>query len=219
MIEQADLVIASSALLEDRCRALNRKTIQVKNGTEFHHFNEPKQNGELDHLRGRPIIGYYGAISDWFNMELVAYCARQRPQWQFVLIGATFGADLSPVEELPNVHFLGEKPYARLPGYLAYFDVCTIPFKLIPLTLATNPVKFYEYLSAGKPVVSVNLPELMPYSDDCYLASNAEQFVEQLERALQEKDNTQNVARRFELARANSWDARAKSILAHPVFN
>lgn len=219
LIEQADVVIASSALLEDRCKVLNPNTIQVKNGTEFHHFHEPKPNGELDLLKGQPIIGYYGAISDWFDMELVAFCARQQPQWQFVLIGATFGADLSPVDGLPNVHFLGEKPYAELPGYLAYFDVCTIPFKLIPLTLATNPVKFYEYLSAGKPVVSVDLPELLPYSDDCYLANNAEQFVEQLECALQEKDNPQKIARRFELARANSWDARAKSILTHPVFN
>jgi glycosyltransferase involved in cell wall biosynthesis len=220
LIKQADLVIASSALLEDRCKALNPNTIQVKNGTEFHHFHEPMPNGELDHLKGGgPIIGYYGAISDWFDMELVAYCAKQRPQWQFVLIGATFGAELSPVDGLPNVHFLGEKPYAELPGYLAYFDVCTIPFKLIPLTLATNPVKFYEYLSAGKPVVSVNLAELLPYSDDCYLASNSEHFVGQLERALQEKGNPQKIGRRFELARVNSWDARAKSILTHPVFN
>ncbi len=219
LIEQADLVITSSALLEDRCKTLNPQTIQVKNGTEFDHFHDPQPNGELDHLKGSPIIGYYGAISDWFDMTIVAHCARARPQWQFVLIGATFGADLSSIEGLPNVHLLGEKPYTALPGYLAYFDVCTIPFKLIPLTLATNPVKFYEYLSAGKPVVSIDLPELMPYAEDCYLARNAVEFLAQLEQALNERHDLKKIASRFELARANSWDSRAKAILMNSVFN
>ena len=219
LIEQADLVIASSALLEERCKMQNPKTIQVKNGTEFDHFHDPHPNGELDHLKGGPIIGYYGAISDWFDMTIVAHCARARPQWQFVLIGSTFGADLSSIEGLPNVHLLGEKPYKALPGYLAYFDVCSIPFKLIPLTLATNPVKFYEYLSAGKPVVSIDLPELMPYAEDCYLAQNAVEFLAQLEQALNERHDLKKIASRLELALANSWDSRAKAILMNSVFN
>ncbi|MDE2422939.1 MAG: glycosyltransferase [Betaproteobacteria bacterium] len=218
LIELADLVITSSALLEERCRMLNPKTIQVKNGTEFDHFHDPQPNGELDHLKGSPIIGYYGAISDWFDMTIVAHCARARPQWQFVLIGATFGADLSSIEGLPNVHLLGEKPYTALPGYLAYFDVCTIPFKLVPLTLATNPVKFYEYLSAGKPVVSTDLPELMSYADDCYLARNSVEFLAQLDQALKERHDMKRIASRFDLARANSWDSRVKTILGHTVF-
>jgi glycosyltransferase involved in cell wall biosynthesis len=219
LIEDADLVITSSALLEDRCKLLNPNTIQVKNGTEFDHFHNPQPNGELDHLKECPIIGYYGAISDWFDMILVAYCAQERPQWQFVLVGSTFGADLSPVEGLPNVHFLGEKPYTALPGYLAYFVVCTIPFKLTPLTLATNPVKFYEYLSAGKPVVSIDLPELIPYAEDCYLARNAAEFLNQIDRALVERHDPEKIARRHDLAKANSWDFRVKTILAHAVFD
>lgn len=213
LIENADLVITSSNLLEERVKLINSNTIQVKNGTEFEHFANPIQNGQLDHLHNRPIIGYYGAISDWFDMELVAYCASQRPDWNFVLIGATFGADLRPVEGLRNVHLLGEKPYANLPGYLAYFDVCTIPFKLIPLTLATNPVKFYEYLSAGKPVVSVDLPELHAYREDCYLARNRGEFLAQLERANAERQEEKLIARRLKLASENSWDARVSTIL------
>ena len=219
LIAQADLVITSSAVLENKCRSTNPNTIQVKNGTEFEHFTNPVCNGQLDHLCDRPIIGYYGAISDWFDMGLVAHCASQRPEWNFVLIGATTGADLQPVEGLKNVHFLGEKPYKDLPGYLAYFDVSTIPFKITPLTMATNPVKFYEYLSAGKSVVSVDLPELHAYREDCYLAHNADEFLAQLKLAYNERDDEEKIGRRLKLASENSWRARVDSIIETEVFS
>ena len=218
LIQQADLVIASSSLLEDKLKVLNSNTILVKNGTEFEHFQRPEANGELDHYLGKPIIGYYGAISDWFDMELLVYCARQKPDWQFVLIGSTFGCDTDVAKEFLNIKFLGEKPYAELPGYLAYFDVCTIPFKIVPLTLATNPVKFYEYLSSGRPVVAVDLPELQPYRDNCYLAKDKDEFLQQLAMALAQKDDPELIARRIALAKGNSWDQRVETILRHPVF-
>ena len=219
LVAQADLVITSSALLEERCQKLNPRTIQVKNGTEYEHFAKPQKNGLLDHLADRPIIGYYGAISDWFDMEIVAYCARQRPEWNFVLIGATFGGEIELVKDLVNVHLLGEKTYKDLPGYLAYFDVCTIPFKIIPLTLATNPVKFYEYLSSGKPVVSIDLPELVPYQDNCYLAKNKVEFLQEVQIALNDKNDSALIERRVDLARQNSWDSRVKSIIPNLAVN
>jgi len=219
LIEAADLVIASSTLLEDRCHMLNPRTVQIKNGTEFEHFAQPVRNGLLDAYSDKPVVGYYGAISDWFDTELIAHCAREKPDWNFVLIGATAGADLTPLEGLPNVQLCGEKRYAELPGYLAYFDVCIIPFKLVPLTLATNPVKFYEYMSAGKPVVSIDLPELAAYADDCYLAHNAREFVEQLEKAMEQRHDEDKIRRRIELAKENSWDARIKSLLKTDAFS
>jgi glycosyltransferase involved in cell wall biosynthesis len=218
LMKNADLVITSSNLLEERARLVNPNTIQVKNGTEFEHFTDPVRNGQLDHLSDRPIIGYYGAVSDWFDMIIIAHCATLRPDWNFVLIGATFGADLQPVAGLENVYLLGEKPYKDLPGYLAYFDVCTIPFKLIPLTMATNPVKFYEYLSAGKPVVSIDLPELHAYREDCYLAHDADAFSALLEQAYNERDDEIKIERRLKLASENSWDARVNSILESEIF-
>lgn len=211
LIEKSDLVITSAALLYERAASLNPRTILVRNGCEFEHFNKSKPNGQLDHLLGKPLIGYYGAISDWFDMEIVKHCAQNRPDWNFVLIGSTMGADLSGVEDLPNVHFLGEKPYSELPGFFAYFDVCTIPFKILPLTLATNPVKFYEYLSGGKPVVSVKLPELDQYKEHCYLAEDANDFLAMLERALAER-NAEATVGRMELARRNSWQERFLNI-------
>ena len=218
LIEYADLVITSSDLLEERAKSINPKTIQVKNGTEFEHFKNPAHNGQLDHLSDRPIIGYYGAISDWFDMELLAYCAKRHTDWNFVLIGATTGADLHLIDGLKNIYLLGEKPYKDLPGHLAYFDVCTIPFKIIPLTLSTNPVKFYEYISAGKPVVSVDLPELHAYKDHCYLAHNPDEFLAQIEKAYNERQDKIKIANRLNLASENSWDARVDIILKSEIF-
>lgn len=218
LLAAADLVLASSALLYERATKHNSQVLLVNNGTEFDHFHDPVPNGKLDHLQGAPIIGYYGAIAEWFDVELLASCAKARPQWHFVLIGATAGCDTEALAALPNVHFFGEIPYAALPGYLAYFTVCTIPFKLIPLTLATNPVKFYEYLSCAKPVVSVALPELKPYVDICYLAENTTEFIQKLDVAVAEKADGTLVSRRLELARNNTWDARAQSILNTGIF-
>ena len=211
LLEVADCVIASSQLLFDRAIKMNDNTIHVKNGTEFEYFSNAHKNGKLDYLLGKPIIGYYGAISDWFDMEIVEYCARQRPEYNFVMIGSTFGSDISNAKKMANIFFLGEIPYRELVGYFAYFDVCMIPFKLIPLTLATNPVKFYEYLSAGKPVVSVELPELQQYSDCCYLAEDKVDFSSKIDQALL-KEPQSLIDNRIVVAKDNSWEKRADAI-------
>ena len=218
LIANADLVVASSELLYKKIEKQTSNVMQIKNGAEFEHFNNSVRNGLLDHLSGAPIVGYYGAISSWFDAELASYCAINRPDINFVLIGSTFGAELKSLEGLSNVHLLGEIPYSKLPGYLAYFDVCTIPFKLIPLTLATNPVKFYEYLSAGKPVVSINLPELIPYNTDCYLAKDPSEFLIQIQNALSQKNDETLILRRMTLAKENSWSVRVRQLLDHDLL-
>jgi hypothetical protein len=214
LIIDADLVISSSDLLENKCLELNKNTIQVKNGTDYKHFFNCVRNSKLDHLAGSPLAGYFGAISDWFDIDIVVHCAKNLPNWNFVLIGSTFGADLKDAESISNIHFLGEIPYQELPGYLAYFDVCMIPFRLIPLTLATNPVKFYEYISAGKPVVSINLPELERYREYCYIAESKEEFLERLKDAFSDRNLRDKFDARLRLAQENSWEIRANDIYA-----
>ena len=212
LMEKADLVVATSQKLFEKSSKLSDRAIMVKNGTDFDFFNHLEPNGQLDRLP-HPIIGYYGAISDWFDTDLVEYAAVARPDWSFVLIGSTVGCNTSRLEKLANVHLLGEKPYQELPGFLYYFDVCTIPFKIIPLTLATNPVKFYEYLSSGKPMVAVKLPELLPHQDLCYLAGSKEEFVEMIVKALGEKGDESLIHKRVVFAKDNSWDRRFHDIL------
>ena len=206
LLSSADLVLATSQPLEAKASKLSRSVIALPNATDFDHFSKPGLLQPMAELP-RPIIGYYGAISDWFDVEMVRAAATARPSWQFVLIGDTFGADVSSLKEVSNIQMLGELPYAALPGYLHEFDVACIPFLLTPLTRSTNPVKFYEYLSAGKPVVATALPELEPYRDYYYEARSGSDFVSQIERALEESSEDRS-APRVELARRNTWRDR-----------
>ncbi len=206
LIRQSDLVTTTARALYDKVTPLARRSLWLPNAGDFDHFCKNAGPNPLEGLP-HPVIGYYGAISDWFDAQTVSEAARARPNWQFVLIGRTFGADLSALGQLPNVHLLGEQPYADLPAYLHRFDVACIPFLLTPLTRATNPVKFFEYLSAGKPVVATDLPELEPYHEVFYPLRSAAEFIPQVEAALRE-DSPELLQRRLELARQHTWEQR-----------
>ena len=210
LTRESDLVVATSRVLHEEQRTLNPQCVRIPNAADYAHFCAfvGEAPSGLQQLR-RPVIGYYGAIADWFDTALIGDLARRRPQWSFVLVGSTFTADLRPLERLPNVHLPGEQPYPRLPAYLHSFDVCLIPFKRLPLTEATNPVKFYEYLSAGKPVVSVPLPELAEYAAEglVLFAEDAAEFTDQIEHALA-ANSPEAVTRRMRFAEQHTWEAR-----------
>jgi GT2 family glycosyltransferase len=214
LTSESDMVLVTAQKLLDERIKRNNKCAIVRNAVDYNHFNvylgQPPK--EVLGLTG-PIIGYYGAISDWFDVEMVEYIAEQRPNWNVILIGNTFGADVANLKLQKNVLLLGEIPYHSLPGYLHSFDVCIIPFKINPLTEATNPVKFYEYLSAGKPVVSVELPELMPYSSSLvYIGKDNRSFLDAIKKALQ--DNTSvAVQERMKFAKCNTWEKRVADIV------
>jgi glycosyltransferase involved in cell wall biosynthesis len=213
LMESADLVVTSSAKLHEKALAFNDNSILVRNGTDFEMFHTLTPNGKLDQMK-HPIIGYHGAISEWFDPGVVQRCAEKHPEWNFVLIGSTLGCEVNGLKKLTNVHLLGEMPYKDLPGYLHYFDACIIPFKVCELTLATNPVKFYEYISSGKPVVSVKLPEMVQYADICYLYEGDEEFEKGILAALAERDERLK-AERIDVARKSSWDQRFQDIHEH----
>ncbi|MBM3746393.1 MAG: glycosyltransferase [Acidobacteria bacterium] len=207
---RSDLVVTTARSLMARLSQISSRCVLIPNACEFDHF--AVSVGALPPMYERiprPIVGYYGAISTWFDVDLVASLATQRRGWSFVLIGATAGADVRTLQALPNVHLLGEIPYADLPTHLHQFDVCIIPFKAGRLTEATNPVKLYEYLSAGKPVVTVPLPEVMPFVQGrlAYAASGEAEFLTALELALRE-DSAERRAARVAFSSSNTWAER-----------
>jgi GT2 family glycosyltransferase/glycosyltransferase involved in cell wall biosynthesis len=205
LLKVADTTLFTSQYLWDKYHHRTSVPLMVRNAADVDHFKNLLINDYLQDIP-RPIIGYYGAIAEWFDTDLVYDVARRKPEWNFVFIGHTFGADISKLSELPNVHFLGEKPYDELPKYLYHFDVCTIPFKLTELIKATNPVKFYEYISSGKPVIATKIPELLPYSGLIHLIASPDEFIRAVSQTLRE-DETIKVKRR-ELAAQHSWEQR-----------
>ena len=154
-----------------------------------------------------PLIGYYGDLAEWVDLALIAALAEQRPEWKFVLVGDVFVTDLAGLDRMPNVHLLELKPYAQMLLYLYRFDVCIIPFGLYNVTHAVDSVKFYEFVCAGKPVVSVLLQEMKIYEQFVYFASEPASFIKQIERAMSETD-VGLANERVKPARANDWTQR-----------
>jgi GT2 family glycosyltransferase/glycosyltransferase involved in cell wall biosynthesis len=211
---QSDLVIASSHLLFEKVKEENTDSILVPNGTDFDFFHNLPRDASIPELKNlsQPIIGYYGAIADWFNTILVGQLATAHPEWSFILIGSTELADLEPIINVKNIILLGEKPYIDLPKYLSKFDVLIIPFKSIPLTNATNPVKLYEFLSAGKPVVATRLNEISYYEKYVKLAETQKEWEKAIQESLLEEKTPELLEYRYDFARKNTWQERAEAI-------
>src|SRR5207245_892980 len=133
------------------------------------------------------------------------------PDWEFVLVGSTFSADLSRLSKLSNVSLPGEKPYAEIPEWLNRFDVAILPFKRVPLTEATNPVKAYEILASGKRLVSVPIPEMVSLKPLVRLASTTQEFEKEIVAALNE-NNPKLAEERRAFARGNTWEKRFEAL-------
>ena len=164
---------------------------------------------------GKPIAGYYGALARWFDYALLEATAQRRPDWSFVLIGPDHDGSLarSGVARLPNVHWLGTRPYVALPGYLHRFDVATIPFAINEITLATSPLKLYEYFAAGRPVISTPMPECAAFAE-VQLVKDAEQFAAALDVARARAGDAGLRQRLHGIATANTWRSRARETMA-----
>lgn len=213
LLQNCDLVVTTSKYLFNKVIKHNHNTILIPNAGDFEHFHNLSTNCKLNYIH-KPIIGYFGAIAEWFDIELIIHIARDRPDWNLVLIGNTDGCSIKKAEKLPNVYFLGEKKYTDLPDFLYWFDVCLIPFKLTELIKATHPVKFYEYLSTGKPVVSAKLPELLQYNHLCYFYENKDEAINVISQALHENDEKLR-EKRIQFAQENTWDNRVETYLTH----
>ena len=227
-IAASDVVITSSAKLYEQRRPLHRNTHLVLHGVDYEHFAAAADLSpdaipdDIKHLP-RPVLGYFGLISDYVDLELLAQAARRRPDWSFVLIGEA-RCNLGCLQGLSNVHILGGRAYEELPAYCRGFDVGLVPFRMNRLTRAVNPIKLREYLAAGLPVVSAPLPEVNRYAHrqagcpshppgcSCpavYTAEGLEQFLAACVAALQAGGAADRHARQA-LVRSEGWRARVE---------
>lgn len=169
LCRSADVVFASSAALLEDCLAHTPRAYLIRHGVEWEHFAaaalEPQPRpADIADIQG-PILGFFGLIHEWIDQELVCRIADAFPEATVVLIGKV-QVDVSALRSRSNIRLLGQKPYAELPAYSASFDVGLIPFAYNDLTIAVNPIKLREYLSAGMPVVATGLPEIELLSDN-----------------------------------------------------
>lgn len=214
LLRRADLVITSAELLYQSKVQHNPRTVLVRHGVDHTHFSraldpETVVPDDLAQLP-RPHIGFFGLIADWVDLDLLAQVANRFPNGSLVMLGKTT-TDVSALASLPNVHFLGRKPYAELPAYCRGFDVALMPFRINELTLNANPLKVREYLAAGLQVVSTAIPEVEVLGQ-CRIGADADGFIREVEEALLDPGPS---AARSEAIRSESWESRLEDICRH----
>jgi glycosyltransferase involved in cell wall biosynthesis len=217
LMEEADVVMVSNEVLLQRHRAERDDLILVPNGVDPDRFStaqsRPPDLPEAD--PNRPLIGYHGAIAEWFDFELLTEVAEARPDWRFVLVGPVAPAvagRAGDLEALPNVRFLGERPSDAMPGYVQAFDVGAIWFRVNSMTEGVSPLKMYEYLGAGVPCVSTPLPACLA-EPAVATASKATEFIERLAEALARSADPAAAESRLDAARRNSWTEQLQPVL------
>ncbi len=211
LIRTADLVCATAGLLAERPREAGPQVLRLPNGVDLGAF--PQASGEARHVSAPVRVGYVGALGPWFDVDAVHEAARVLSSWHFRLAGKVEDPEVAALSSLPNLETVGEIPFAEVPGFLAGLDVALVPFRDLPLTRAVDPVKLYEALATGLPVVARRLPETERWHEPLvYLYDDPRDFVRQFRRAVAE--HTPELAQERRRAAENeSWDRRVAELL------
>ena len=212
MLSRADLVVFTASTLEQGLtQQTSRPLMHLPNGVRFDLFQQaPRDMPAVYKGLNSPIAVYVGAMEDWFDVDLINHAARALPNMSFVMIG-----DHSKVrfEPLPNIHLIGRVRHADLPAYLWNADVGIIPFDMknhAALVNSINPLKLYEYMACGLPVVSVGWEELRRIASPATLTETPEDFIAALREIGARQDHQRFVA----YAGAQDWSSRVDSIIA-----
>jgi UDP-galactopyranose mutase len=209
LFELSDLVFTGTYSIYEIKKNKHRNIHFIQCGVDYQHFamdniEETKELLDMKEIK-KPIIGYFGALNERLDCELIKKIAYERTGWSLVMIGPKYES----VVNLPmakNIFYLGKKHYKDLPKYLNEFDVAIVPYSLKGGTQFVNPVKVLEYLSGGKPVVSTAIPDVKRFfSEYVYIADNEKDFIKKIEEAL--KNNTPEAeTKRKEFAKKRSWE-------------
>jgi len=191
----------------------------ITNGVDIAHFaverDEHRIPLELKDIvaRGTPIVGYFGALAKWFDYDLVAALAVGRPDYEIVLIGPDYDGSLHAhhLDKHSNIRILGTVDYKKLPYYACWFDVATIPFQINAITESTSPIKLFEYMALGHPIVTTDMPECRKYSS-VLIGKGVEDFIDQIDKALKLRGDTAYRLLLRNEAEQNSWSSKADDI-------
>ncbi len=220
-VEGAEVVVASARDLLQAVQPRRPDAFLCPNGVDYRHFSDFGGGDPPDDIADiatgeRPVVGYYGALAEWVDYPLVRKSAVELGEFEFVFIGPDYDGSIKAHREvfgLPNVRWLGVKEYAELPAYLHHFDVATIPFVVNEVTHSVSPIKLFEYMAGGRPVVTPNLRECAHY-EAVQVATDADDYVAKLRHAaLDLRHDPDYLALLRRTARANTWEMRVGTLI------
>lgn len=223
MFRKADLIFTGGHSLYEVKKNMHDNIYPFPSSIEKEHFSlgrqissEPEDQRNIPH----PRIGFFGVIDERMNIDLVAKIAEQKPDWHFVMIGPVVKIDPATLPQSHNIHYLGGKTYHELPTYLSGWDIAMIPFALNESTRFISPTKTPEYLSAGKPVISTSITDVVnPYGVNklVSIADTPEDFITNIENILAEENKAKWLEEVDAFLADNSWDNTWKKMLHHII--
>ncbi|MCX6133073.1 MAG: glycosyltransferase [Ignavibacteriales bacterium] len=220
VLQKVDVTFTVSDKLSEEKSRFHKSVHTICHGVDYALFDRAagaNVGRPVDMPSGKPVIGYSGVIRYMLDLELIRFLADQKPDWDFVLVGpvsesrSEFYAHIENLRRRPNVHFLGSKRPEELPAYINAFDVCLLPYiKGEVSTYYAAPLKFYEYLAAGKCVVSTVGPK--EYDRDVVINGTSQQEVLAAIAEALSMESPALMLKRKEIAKRNSWSERVRQI-------
>jgi UDP-galactopyranose mutase len=212
LFKRADLVFTGGYSLYESKRECHHNVYPFPSSVDADHFRrarreiaDPADQADIPH----PRLGFYGAIDERMDLDLIGEIAERRPSWQIILLGPVVKISPSDIPHLPNVHLLGHKPYSSLPDYLSGWDIAIAPFAHNDSTRFISPTKVPEYLAAGKPVISTSIRDVVsPYGQMglVKIADTPDEFISAAESLLKGHDTVAWLRRVDETLAYESWD-------------
>ncbi|MFV0504440.1 MAG: methyltransferase [Lachnospirales bacterium] len=221
LLSKANVTVCTANKLYESVLPYAKNPIISTNGGDYEFFANTK-NVEINKLIAekikpyKAVIGYYGALAEWFDYELLKEVAKARQDWCFVLVGYNYDNTLntSGILDVKNIIHVPAQPYKELPSFLNAFDIATVPFLINEITLSTSPVKLFEYMAAEKPIMCSKMPECLKY-ESAKIYGNAEEFIKIAENLLSLEDNDEYFSILKKEALENTWEAKTDEILGN----
>lgn len=209
------LFVVSADLYKLKSTLTDKHVFLLPNAVDFKFFNETALTTQNKPIKlacfNDPLIGYIGRMVKRLDKDLLKYIFKELPNYNFIFIGPEIES-LNWAKKFSNFHYLGEIKYEELPKYIKYFSLCLLPHMINDFTKQLDPVKLYEYLSLGKPVVSTRVSGSERFSEVIAIASNYQEFLSLIKYEIS-NDNTVKQKVRMEMVKNNSWEKRVEFII------
>jgi glycosyltransferase involved in cell wall biosynthesis len=219
LLARADVVFTGGRKLFESKSRHNSNCHFYGCGVDVEHFGGARKEdtevpAELARMK-KPVLGYFGVVDERIDYELLAKLADANPEWSVAMIGPVMKVDAAMLPQRPNLHWLGQQPYEKLPAFCKGFDICLMPFALNESTEFINPTKALEYMATGRPIVSSAVPDVVRnFGSVVQVARSQEEFIDLCRAAIQKPD-TSRIEGGLKMAAENSWERIVSELEGH----